>query len=166
MITKSTSFTTVELLRALQSSIYKLGLNRVVGYLNWMTSLETIGPEVFTKVIIDSVCAKYKLDAKDLLHSQRHDGKNQKALCIIVLLLKKHAMMSQTEIATAVNRHKSLISRYLGRMKTLNIDLFKEDREMFNYYREIDKSIHFLYETKNDQWSSQNEEEDQGKQPM
>ena len=165
MTTKSASFTTVEVLRALQQSIYSLGVNKVIAYLKWLSSIDANNPDEVTRVIIDSVCDKYKIDSKELLGSQRHDGKNQKALCIIVLLLKKHVMMSQTEIAHILNRHKSLISRYLGRMKTLNIELFKEDREMFNYYKEIDKSIDFLFTPKNKEWS-QKEGEDPEKQPM
>jgi len=38
-------------------------------------------------------------------------------------------------------------------MKTLNVDLFREDREMYNFYKEIDNSIDFLFETKIDKWS-------------
>jgi len=153
MTTKSTSFSTVELLRALQNCIYRMGVNKVMGYLNWMATLDTSRPQIVLQIIIESVCAKYKLDPQELLQSQRHDGKNNKALCIIVLLLKKHTLMSQVEIAKAVNRHKSLISRYLSKMKTLNVDLFREDREMYNFYKEIDNSIDFLFETKIDKWS-------------
>jgi hypothetical protein len=153
MTTNSTSISTVELLRALQNCIYRLGVNKVAGYLNWMATLDTSRPQIVLQIIVESVCAKYKLDPQELLQSQRHDGKNNKALCIIVLLLKKHTMMSQVEIAQAVNRHKSLISRYLSKMKTLNIDLFREDREMYNFYKDIDNSIDFLFEIKIDQWS-------------
>jgi len=93
------------------------------------------------------------------LDSERTDGEDNDAMCLIAVLLKRHALMSQNDIAAKLQRHKSQISKYITRMSQLNTELFKTDRVLYSNYLEINDSIEKLIQKEQQSWMSPTAEE-------
>ena len=135
---------TIELIRVLNNSVLALGVKRVISYLKWITKMNSTDRKDISDLVIYSVCEKYKIPPNALLDSERTDGEYNDAMCLIAVLLKKHALMSQNDIAAKLKRHKSQISKYITRMSKLNTELFKADRTLYSNYLEINDSIEKL----------------------
>jgi predicted transcriptional regulator len=113
-----------------------------------------------------SVTSKYKVSFSSLLESTRNDGDENDAMCLLAILLKKHALMSQSEIAKKLNRHKSQVSKYISRMSNLNVELFKLDRKIYSDYVEINEAIEKLIQNEQHAlWNKNAEEGDLQSQP-
>jgi IS30 family transposase len=80
-------------------------------------------------------------------------------MCLLAVLLKKHALMSQSEIGKKLNRHKSQISKYISRMSNLNTELFKLDRKIYSDYIEINEAIEKLIQNEQHELWNKNAEE-------
>jgi hypothetical protein len=132
---------TIELIRVLNNSVVALGVKKVISYLKWITKMSDGESKDVAELVIYSVCSKYKVSFAVLLEKERNDGVYNDAMCLIAVLLKKHALMSQNQIATKLCRHKSQISKYVTRMSQLNTALFKLDRKIYEDYTEISESI-------------------------
>ena len=117
-------------------------------------------PKDIADLVIYSVCEKYKIKPSELLESDRNDGDRNDAICLMAILLKKHALMSQNDIAFRLNRHKSQISKYVSRMSHLNTELFKQDRRIYANYIEINESIELIIKNEETQWMKRESEED------
>lgn len=117
-------------------------------------------PKDIADLVIYSVCEKYKIKPSELLESDRNDGDRNDAICLMAILLKKHALMSQNDIAFRLNRHKSQISKYVSRMSHLNTELFKQDRRIYANYIEINESIELIIKNEETQWMKRENEED------
>jgi predicted transcriptional regulator len=157
---------TIELIRVLNNSVLTLGVKKVITYLKWVTKMNGSDRKDVADLVIYSVCEKFKIPPNALLESERTDGAYNDAMCLIAVLLKKHALMSQNEIATKLKRHKSQISKYITRMSQLNIELFKSDKKLYSDYTEINDSIEKLIQKEQQTWMSQsvkNNEEDHEK---
>lgn len=166
-MTSSTTNGTIELIRVLNNSVLTLGVRKVIGYLKWITNINGNDPRDIADLVIYSVCEKYKIKPSELLESDRNDGVRADAICLMAVLLKKHALLSQNEIALKLNRHKSQISKYISRMSHLNTELFKQDRKIYANYVEINDSIELIIRKDETQWMSKKEdEEDQGLSPQ
>lgn len=151
----------IELIRVLNNCIHSLGLKRAIAYLKWITKWSDNDTKDVADLIIYSVTSKYKVSFKTLLETPRNDGEDNDAMCLLAVLLKKHALMSQNEIARKLNRHKSQISKYVTRMSHLNTELFKEDRKIYFDYIEINEAIEKLIQNEqNDLWNKKEEEGD------
>jgi DNA-binding CsgD family transcriptional regulator len=149
---------TIELIRVLNNSILALGVKKVISYLKWITKMNGNDSKDVADLVVYSVCSKYKIAFSTLLENERNDGDYNDAMCLIAVLLKKHALMSQNQIAKKLNRHKSQISKYVTRMSQLNVELFKLDRQIQSTYLEISESIEKVIQN-NNLWKK--EEEDQ-----
>ena len=149
----------IELIRVLNNSIHSLGLKRVISYLKWITKWSGNDTKDVADLIIYSVTSKYKVSFSALLESNRNDGDDNDAMCLLAILLKKHALMSQNDIATKLKRHKSQISKYITRMSQLNTELFKADRNLYSNYLEINDSIEKLIQKEQQSWMIQSAEE-------
>jgi hypothetical protein len=157
---------TIELIRVLNNSVLALGVKRVISYLKWITKMNSSDRKDIYDLVVYSVCEKYKIAPNDLLDSERTDGEDNDAMCLIAVLLKKHALMSQNDIAVKLKRHKSQISKYITRMSQLNVELFKADKNLYSNYIEINDSIEKLIQKEQQTWMSptnEKEEEDQEK---
>lgn len=155
---------TIELIRVLNNSVLALGVKRVISYLKWITKMNSSDRKDIYDLVVYSVCEKYKIAPNDLLDSERTDGEDKDAMCLIAVLLKKHALMSQNDIAVKLKRHKSQISKYITRMSQLNVELFKADKNLYSNYIEINDSIEKLIQKEQQTWMSptnEKEEEDQ-----
>lgn len=150
---------TIELIRVLNNSVLALGVKRVISYLKWITKMNSTDRKDISDLVIYSVCEKYKIAPNALLDSERTDGDYNDAMCLIAVLLKKHALMSQNDIATKLKRHKSQISKYITRMSQLNTELFKADRNLYSNYLEINDSIEKLIQKEQQSWMIQSAEE-------
>ena len=117
-------------------------------------------PKDVADLVIYSVCEKYKIKPSELLDSPRTDGDDNDAICLMAILLKKHALMSQNEIALRLNRHKSQISKYISRMSHLNVELFKQDRRIYTNYIEINESIELIIKNEETAWMKKENGED------
>ena len=158
---KSNPNNAIELIRVLNNSIHSLGLKRVISYLRWITKWSGNDTKDVSDLIIYSVTSKYKVGFSSLLESNRNDGDDNDAMCLLAILLKKHALMSQSEIAKKLNRHKSQISKYISRMSNLNTELFKLDRKIYSDYIEINEAIEKLIQNEqNELWNKNADEED------
>lgn len=156
----------IELIRVLNNSIHALGLKRVIGYLKWITKWSGNENKDVADLIVHSVCSKYKISFNILLESTRNDGEENDVMCLIAVLLKKHALMSQNEIAKKLNRHKSQVSKYVTRMSNLNIELFKNDRKIYTDYLEINEAIERLIQNEQHAlWNKNAEGGDQVSEP-
>jgi hypothetical protein len=153
--------TTIELIRVLNNSVLALGVKKVITYLKWITMMNGNDRKDVADLIIYSVCEKFKVSPSNILESERNDGGNNDAVCLIAVLLKKHALMSQNQIAIKLNRHKSQISKYIRKMQMLNIELFKHDRKLSADFKLINDSIEQLIQNEQQTWLNQNEEGDQ-----
>jgi len=158
--------TTIELIRVLNNSVLALGVKKVITYLKWITTMNGNDRKDIADLVIYSVCEKYKLTPSIILESDRNDGYSNDAVCLIAVLLKKHALMSQNQIATKLNRHKSQISKYIRKMQMLNIQLFKHDRKLSYDFQQINDSIEQLIQTEQQTWLKQKEEGDQESHPI
>jgi hypothetical protein len=145
---------TIELIRVLNNSVLALGVKRVISYLKWITKMNSTDRKDISDLVIYSVCEKYKIPPNALLDSERTDGEYNDAMCLIAVLLKKHALMSQNDIAAKLKRHKSQISKYITRMSQLNTELFKADRTLYSNYLEINDSIEKLIQKEQQSWMS------------
>jgi len=155
---------TIELIRVLNNSVLALGVKRVISYLKWITKMNSSDRKDIYDLVVYSVCEKYKIAPNDLLDSERTDGEDNDAMCLIAVLLKKHALMSQNDIAVKLKRHKSQISKYITRMSQLNVELFKADKNLYSNYIEINDSIEKLIQKEQQTWmipTNEKEEEDQ-----
>lgn len=153
---------TIELIRVLNNSIVALGVKKVISYLKWITKMSDSESKDVAELVIYSVCTKYKVSFATLLEKERNDGVHNDAMCLIAVLLKKHALMSQNQIAMKLCRHKSQISKYVTRMSQLNTELFKLDRKIYEDYKEISESIEKVIANKKlseTLWKSDNEED-------
>jgi hypothetical protein len=159
-MTKSTTNGTIELIKVLNNSVLTLGVRKVIGYLKWITNMNGNDPKDIADLVIYSVCEKYKIKPSELLESDRNDGDRNDAICLMAILLKKHALMSQNDIAFRLNRHKSQISKYVSRMSHLNTELFKQDRRIYANYIEINESIELIIKNEETQWMKRENEED------
>jgi len=157
-MTNSTTNGTIELIRVLNNSVLTLGVRKVIGYLKWITNVNGNDPTDIADLVIYSVCEKYKIKPSELLESDRNDGDRNDAICLMAILLKKHALMSQNEIAFRLNRHKSQVSKYISRMSHLNTELFKQDRKIHANYIEINDSIELIIRKDETQWMSKKED--------
>lgn len=146
---------TIELIRVLNNSVLTLGVKKVITYLKWVTKMNGSDRKDVADLVIYSVCEKFKIPPNALLESERTDGEYNDAMCLIAVLLKKHALMSQSDIAIKLKRHKSQISKYITRMSQLNIELFKADRKLYSDYTEINDSIEKLIQKEQQTWMSQ-----------
>lgn len=164
MATKSANYNTLDLLRVLNESIVALGLNKVVTFLSWINKINKVADRDISDIIIYSVCQKYNMTPHELIHSDRNDGERSDAICIMAALLKKHALMSQNDIAVKLNRHKSQISKYISRMSKLNVHLFKLDRKLYEDFKEISESIEQIIYIDHNTWKQNEAEEDQESQ--
>jgi hypothetical protein len=135
---------TIELIRVLNLSVISLGVKKVITLLKWFAKTNTNDNNQLTEMIIYSVCSKYKTTLKELIEGKRNDNDDYGAMCLLAFLLKKHALMKQTDIAKLLGRHKSQVSKYISRMTMLNTELYKDDRKLKTYYLEIDKSLQTL----------------------
>lgn len=154
----------IELIRVLNESVVALGVKRVIGYLKWITKMNSSNRKDISDLVIYSVCEKYSINPHSVIESERTDGENNDAMCLIAVLLKKHALMSQNDIAAKLKRHKSQISKYVTRMSQLNTELFKADRQLYSSYLEINDSIEKLIQKEQQSWMNplqQDEEDDQ-----
>ena len=152
---------TIELIRVLNNSVLALGVKRVISYLKWITKMNSTDRKDISDLVIYSVCEKYKIPPNALLDSERTDGEYNDAMCLIAVLLKKHALMSQSEIARKLNRHKSQVSKYISRMSNLNTELFRLDRKIYSDYVEINEAIEKLIQNEqNVLWNKNAEEGD------
>ena len=149
----------IEIIRVLNNSIHSLGLKRVISYLKWITKWSGNDTKDVADLIIYSVTSKYKVTFASLLDSQRNDGDDNDAMCLLAVLLKKHALMSQSEIGKKLNRHKSQVSKYISRMSNLNTELFKLDRKIYSDYIEINEAIEKLIQNEQHELWKRNEEE-------
>ena len=104
---------TIELIRVLNNSVLTLGVKKVITYLKWVTKMNGSDRKDVADLVIYSVCEKFKIPPNALLESERTDGEYNDAMCLIAVLLKKHALMSQSDIAIKLKRHKSQISKYI-----------------------------------------------------
>jgi len=150
---------TIELIRVLNNSVLALGVKRVISYLKWITKMNSTDRKDISDLVIYSVCEKYKIAPNALLDSERTDGDYNDAMCLIAILLKKHALMSQNDIAAKLKRHKSQISKYITRMSQLNTELFKADRTLYSNYLEINDSIEKLIQKEQQSWMNPTAEE-------
>lgn len=151
----------IELIRVLNNCIHSLGLKRAISYLKWITKWSGDDNKDVTELIIYSVTSKYKVSFKNLLETPRNDGDDNDAMCLLAVLLKKHALLSQSEIAKKLNRHKSQISKYISRINHLNIELFKADRKIYSDYIEINEAIEKLIQKEQHElWNKNAEGED------
>lgn len=150
---------TIELIRVLNNSVLALGVKRVISYLKWITKMNSTDRKDISDLVIYSVCEKYKIAPNALLDSERTDGDYNDAMCLIAILLKKHALMSQNDIAAKLKRHKSQISKYITRMSQLNTELFKVDRTLYSNYLEINDSIEKLIQKEQQSWMNPTAEE-------
>jgi predicted transcriptional regulator len=156
----------IELIRVLNNSIHSLGLKRVISYLKWITKWSGNDTKDVADLIVYSVTSKYKVSFSSLLESTRNDGDENDAMCLLAILLKKHALMSQSEIAKKLNRHKSQVSKYISRMSNLNTELFKLDRKIYSDYIEINEAIEKLIQNEQHElWNKNAEEGDLQSQP-
>ena len=158
--------TTIELIRVLNNSVLALGVKKVITYLKWITMMNGNDRKDVADLVIYSVCEKYKVTPSIILESDRNDGYNNDAVCLIAVLLKKHALMSQNQIAIKLNRHKSQISKYIRKMQMLNIELFKHDRKLSSDFQKINDSIEQLIQNEQQTWLNQKEEGDQESHPI
>lgn len=149
---------TIELIRVLNNSVLTLGVKKVITYLKWVTKMNGSDRKDVADLVIYSVCEKFKIPPNALLESERTDGEYNDAMCLIAVLLKKHALMSQSDIAIKLKRHKSQISKYITRMSQLNVELFKGDRKLYSDYTEINDSIEKLIQKEQQTWMSQSAE--------
>jgi len=148
----------IELIRVLNNSVLALGVKKVISYLKWITKMNSTERKDISDLVIYSVCEKYKIPPNNLVDSERTDGEDNDAMCLIAFLLKKHALMSQNDIAAKLKRHKSQISKYITRMSQLNIELFKADRTLYSNYLEINESIENLIQKEQQTWMNQSAE--------
>ena len=156
----------IELIRVLNNSIHSLGLKRVISYLKWITKWSGNDNKDVADLIIYSVTSKYKITFASLLESNRNDGDDNDAMCLLAVLLKKHALMSQSEIARRLNRHKSQVSKYISRMSNLNVELFKLDRKIYSDYVEINEAIEKLIQNEQNVLWNKNAEEGDHQNPQ
>lgn len=154
----------IELIRVLNSSVLALGVKKVIGYLKWITKMNGSDRKDISDLVIYSVCEKYKTTPNELLDSDRNDGDFYDAMCLIAVLLKKHALMSQNDIAEKMNRHKSQVSKYIARMSQLNTELFKADRAIYSCYLEINNSIEKLIQKEQQSWMTQQAPQNEGEE--
>ena len=152
---------TIELIRVLNNSVVALGVKKVISYLKWITKMSDGESKDVAELVIYSVCSKYKVSFAVLLEKERNDGVYNDAMCLIAVLLKKHALMSQNQIADKLNRHKSQISKYIRKMQMLNVELFKHDRKLLSDFEEINQSIEQLIQNEQQTWLNKEEEGDQ-----
>lgn len=145
---------TIELIRVLNNSVLTLGVKKVITYLKWVTKMNGNDRKDVADLVIYSVCEKFKIPPNALLESERTDGEDNDAMCLIAVLLKKHALMSQSDIAIKLKRHKSQISKYITRMSQLNVELFKLDKKLYADYIEINDSIEKLIQKEQQKWMS------------
>ena len=145
-----------DLLRVLNNCVISLGANKVINYLKWLNDISIDEKSLLNEVIIFEVCERYNLTFEELLNNNRNDGDKNDAFCLISALLKKHSLLSQNQIATLLNRHKSQISKYITRMSKLN-PLMRSDSKIYNEYLEIEKSIIAILNNNQFKWKKEGE---------
>ena len=145
-----------DLLRVLNNCVINLGANKVTNYLKWLNDISIDEKSLINEVIIFEVCERYNLTFDELLNNNRNDGDKNDAFCLISALLKKHSSLSQNQIATLLNRHKSQISKYITRMSKLN-PLMRSDSKIYNEYLEIEKSIIAILNNNQFKWKKEGE---------
>jgi hypothetical protein len=145
-----------DLLRILNNCVINLGANKVTNYLKWLNDISIDEKSLINEVIIFEVCERYNLTFDELLNNNRNDGDKNDAFCLISALLKKHSSLSQNQIATLLNRHKSQISKYITRMSKLN-PLMRSDSKIYNEYLEIEKSIIAILNNNQFKWKKEGE---------
>ena len=145
-----------DLLRVLNNCVINLGANKVTNYLKWLNDISIDEKSLINEVIIFEVCERYNITFDELLNNNRNDGDKNDAFCLISALLKKHSSLSQNQIATLLNRHKSQISKYITRMSKLN-PLMRSDSKIYNEYLEIEKSIIAILNNNQFKWKKEGE---------
>ena len=156
---------TLELIRVLNSSVHALGVWKVIHYLKWIIN-NCSEKKNIADIVIFAVCKKYKLNPSELIDSDRADGDKNDAICLIAYLLKKHALMSQNQIAEKLQRNKSQISKYMSRMANLDVDRIKDDQKLWSSCLEIDNAIEILIRNEEESWMEKEVVVDQGKTSM
>jgi hypothetical protein len=142
---------TLELIRVLNSSIHALGVFKVIRYLRWLTK-NCAEREDIVEIVIFSVCEMYSLNPSELKDSQRTDGDQFDAMCLIAFLLKKHSKKNHKTIAELLDRHKSQVSRYMNRMANLKPDTVKPDRIIWENYLALNDRISKIVTNEIDPW--------------
>jgi len=134
----------IQLTSALHQGVVTLGLQKMVDYLNLIAKLNSNSKAELADSILNLVCSHLKISAHDVKNSARNDGSRIDALCILSLMLKKHLMFSQNEVASFLNKHKSQVSKYVSKMTRLN-EHIESDRKLASRYRELEiVVIHLL----------------------
>jgi chromosomal replication initiation ATPase DnaA len=137
-----------ELTLAIHNSLVSIGINKLVEYLNIIATLHSKSKEEMANLFLDIVCQHYKISVDEVRFSQRNDGSNLDALCVLSLLLKKHLVLSQKEIGIILNKHKSQISKYISKMTRLNPDYIEMDKGLYSNYKELEKLVTYILSNK------------------
>jgi chromosomal replication initiation ATPase DnaA len=140
----------IELTLAIHNSLVSIGINKLVEYLNIISTLHTKSKQEMANVFMEIVCSHYKISVEEVRFSQRNDGSKLDALCVLSLLLKKHLVLSQTDIAEILNKHKSQISKYISKMTRLNPDYIEMDKGLYSKYKELEKIITYILSNKSE----------------
>lgn len=137
----------IQLTLALHEGVVTLGLQKMVDYLTLVVRFNSNSKTELAESILDLVCGHFKITSDDVRNSQRNDGNKLDALCILSLLMKKHLVLSQNEIAEILNKHKSQISKYISKMTRLN-DHIEIDRKLKSKYKELEAIVIYLLSNK------------------
>ena len=131
----------VELLEELLKSVEKIGLKRTLGVLKF-SQIEILKHEnSLSDFIIATICNEYTITKPQLVNGTSHfDSKRVEALTICSSLLYRHCNLTQSDIGFILKKDNSVISKYLKKLKTLNVN-FINDKTLQQKLNKIDNHI-------------------------
>ena len=123
-------------------TVDKIGYEKTLEIIRNSRNLAKDKDIVLQEFIINSVCSCFGINKNQLLKGKSNTNRTN-ALAICSFELKFNLSYSQNRIAFVLNKHDSVISKYIKRISFLDMN-YSEDRKLIEKKREIrDKIIEF-----------------------
>ena len=119
---------TINLLKALESSLSTLGVEKTITNINTSLEFNKISLQDF---ILHIVCEEKKIPLKSLLSSKYYTKSSKKNIQLVSYLLYYQAFLSQQEIADILNKSKASINRYIRDLNILQ-ESINEEKQLKN----------------------------------
>lgn len=120
-------------------TVDRIGYERTLEIIKNSRNLARDKDIVLQEFIIQTICSSFSLSKKQLLKGSSNTHKTS-ALAICSYELKSKLGYSQNKIAFVLNRHDSVISKYIKRINYLN-ERISDDKILMDKLTEINQKI-------------------------
>jgi hypothetical protein len=129
----------IRIFEELVLTVDKIGYKKTLEIIRNSRNLAKDKDIVLQEFIINSVCSCFGLSKSDLLKGKSTTNKTN-ALAICSFELKFNLSYSQNRIAFVLNKHDSVISKYIKRISFLDSN-YAEDAKLIDKKRQIREKI-------------------------